>query len=411
MEKQIQRDFYLHQLIANKDRSVCKVVTGMRRSGKSYLLFTLFYEWLLDNGVPENRIIKIDLETQKNKPFRDSEKLYSHLKSLFRDKERYYILLDEIQEVDGFEDLVNGLMVDHNCDVYITGSNAKLLSKDINTRFRGRSVQIKVFPLSFLEFYSARQPERENIKDIFDEFMLYGSLPYLNELSARNEKIEYLNSIWETLLYRDIIDRYKIRNEHILDAVFDFLCSNIGSYVNANKIANTLKSNGYKEITDDTVGNYLEYLCESFLFYKVQRYDIRGRHYLKTQNKYYISDLGVRNAKLKFRQIEVTHSLENIIYLELIKQGFIVDIGKNDNREIDFVVRSLDGNQWYIQVAYTLQGEEKLQQETASLKNIKDGYRRIILTMDDDPFENLEGGIKKINVFDFLLGKKSLGTI
>ena len=411
MEKQIQRDFYLNQLIANKDRSVCKVVTGMRRSGKSYLLFTLFYEWLLDNGVPENRIIKIDLETQKNKPFRDSEKLYNHLKSLFRDKERYYILLDEIQEVDGFEDLVNGLMVDHNCDVYITGSNAKLLSKGINTRFRGRSVQIKVFPLSFLEFYSARQTERENIKDIFDEFMLYGSLPYLNELSARNEKIEYLNSIWETLLYRDIIDRYKIRNEHILDAVFDFLCSNIGSYVNANKIANTLKSNGYKEITDDTVGNYLEYLCESFLFYKVQRYDIRGRHYLKTQNKYYISDLGVRNAKLKFRQIEVTHSLENIIYLELIKQGFIVDIGKNDNREIDFVVRSLDGNQWYIQVAYTLQGEEKLQQETASLKNIKDGYRRIILTMDDDPFENLEGGIKKINVFDFLLGKKSLGTI
>lgn len=411
MEKQIQRDFYLNQLIANKDRSVCKVVTGMRRSGKSYLLFTLFYEWLLDNGVPENRIIKIDLETQKNKPFRDSEKLYSHLKSLFRDKERYYILLDEIQEVDGFEDLVNGLMVDHNCDVYITGSNAKLLSKDINTRFRGRSVQIKVFPLSFLEFYSARQTERENIKDIFDEFMLYGSLPYLNELSARNEKIEYLNSIWETLLYRDIIDRYKIRNEHILDAVFDFLCSNIGSYVNANKIANTLKSNGYKEITDDTVGNYLEYLCESFLFYKVQRYDIRGRHYLKTQNKYYISDLGVRNAKLKFRQIEVTHSLENIIYLELIKQGFIVDIGKNDNREIDFVVRSLDGNQWYIQVAYTLQGEEKFQQETASLKNIKDGYRRIILTMDDDPFENLEGGIKKINVYDFLLGKKSLGTI
>ena len=411
MEKQIQRDFYLNQLIANKDRSVCKVVTGMRRSGKSYLLFTLFYEWLLDNGVPENRIIKIDLETQKNKPFRDSEKLYSHLKSLFRDKERYYILLDEIQEVNGFEDLVNGLMVDHNCDVYITGSNAKLLSKDINTRFRGRSVQIKVFPLSFLEFYSARQTERENIKEIFDEFMLYGSLPYLNELSARNEKIEYLNSIWETLLYRDIIDRYKIRNEHILDAVFDFLCSNIGSCVNANKIANTLKSNGYKEITDDTVGNYLEYLCESFLFYKVQRYDIRGRHYLKTQNKYYISDLGVRNAKLKFRQIEVTHSLENIIYLELIKQGFIVDVGKNDNREIDFVVRSLDGNQWYIQVAYTLQGEEKFQQETASLKNIKDGYRRIILTMDDDPFENLEGGIKKINVYDFLLGKKSLGTI
>ncbi len=396
---QIKRDFYLEQLIRSKDRPVCKVVTGMRRSGKSYLLFTLFYNWLINSGVDE-----------KHKPLRDSQRLYEHLTKLFTDSNRYYILLDEIQEVESFEDLVNGLMVDHNADVYITGSNAHLLSKDINTRFRGRSVQIKVFPLSFSEFYSAAQEEQPSwsVKKSFDEFLLYGSLPYITELKEADEKIEYLNSMWETLLYRDIIDRYKIRNENMLDAVFNFLCSNIGSYVNANKIANTLKSNGYREITDDTVGNYLEYLCDSFLFYKVQRYDIRGKNYLKTQNKYYVSDLGIRNAKLRFRQLEVTHSLENVVYLELIKRGYIVDIGKNYDKEIDFVVRSVDGEQWYVQVAYTLQGEGKLEQETASIRNIKDGYRKIILSMDDDPFENLDGGIKKINVFDFLLGKKGL---
>lgn len=407
---QIKRDFYLEQLIRSKDRPVCKVVTGMRRSGKSYLLFTLFYNWLINSGVDEKHIIRIDLETQKNKPLRDSQRLYEHLTKLFTDSNRYYILLDEIQEVESFEDLVNGLMVDHNADVYITGSNAHLLSKDINTRFRGRSVQIKVFPLSFSEFYSAAQEEQPSwsVKKSFDEFLLYGSLPYITELKEADEKIEYLNSMWETLLYRDIIDRYKIRNENMLDAVFNFLCSNIGFYVNANKIANTLKSNGYREITDDTVGNYLEYLCDSFLFYKVQRYDIRGKNYLKTQNKYYVSDLGIRNAKLRFRQLEVTHSLENVVYLELIKRGYIVDIGKNYDKEIDFVVRSVDGEQWYVQVAYTLQGEGKLEQETASIRNIKDGYRKIILSMDDDPFENLDGGIKKINVFDFLLGKKGL---
>ena len=384
---QIKRDFYLEQLIRSKDRPVCKVVTGMRRSGKSYLLFTLFYNWLINSGVDEKHIIRIDLETQKNKPLRDSQRLYEHLTKLFTDSNRYYILLDEIQEVESFEDLVN-----------------------INTRFRGRSVQIKVFPLSFSEFYSAAQEEQPSwsVKKSFDEFLLYGSLPYITELKEADEKIEYLNSMWETLLYRDIIDRYKIRNENMLDAVFNFLCSNIGSYVNANKIANTLKSNGYREITDDTVGNYLEYLCDSFLFYKVQRYDIRGKNYLKTQNKYYVSDLGIRNAKLRFRQLEVTHSLENVVYLELIKRGYIVDIGKNYDKEIDFVVRSVDGEQWYVQVAYTLQGEGKLEQETASIRNIKDGYRKIILSMDDDPFENLDGGIKKINVFDFLLGKKGL---
>lgn len=402
---EIKRDFYLNKLISAKDKPICKVVTGMRRSGKSYLLFNLFYKWLLQNGIDSSHIIRIDLETQKNKVLRDSQKLYEHLLSLLSDSEKYYILLDEIQEVPDFEDLINGLMVDHNCDVYITGSNAKLLSKDINTKFRGRSVQIKVFPLSFEEFYSVKGGD---IKKTFDEFLLYGSLPFITEIENSQEKIEYLSSIWETLLYRDIIDRYKIRNANMLDAVFNFLCSNIGSYINANKIANTLKSNGYKEITDDTVGNYLEFLCESFLFYKVQRFDIKEKNYLKTQNKYYISDIGVRNAKLNFRQIEITHSLENIVYLELLKRGYIVAVGKNYDKEIDFVARTLDGDQYYIQVTYTLQSEGKLEQEIASIKNIKDGYRKIIITMDDDPFENLENGIKKYNLFDFLLGRKNL---
>ena len=354
------------------------------------------------------------METQKNKPLRDAQKLYDFIISHLKGRGRYYVLLDEIQEVDGFEDLVNGLIQDHGLDVYITGSNAKLLSKDINTRFRGRSVQIKVYPLSFYEYYSwlnrgaKKQINSADKKKAFYDYMLYGSLPYITRLSLKQEKTEYLSSMWETLLYRDIIERYNIKNINVLDAVFDFLCSNIGSYVNANKIANTLKSAGYKEITDDTVGNYLEYLCDSFLFYKAQRFDIKGRSYLKTQNKYYICDLGIRNAKLKFRQIEITHSLENAVYLELIKRGYIVDIGKNYDKEIDFVVRTIDGGQCYIQVSYTIQDEKKLAQETASIKNIKDGYRKYILTMDDDPFVNLENGIKKINVLDFLLERYSL---
>ena len=397
--KIIKRDYYLNKLITNKDRDRVKVVTGVRRSGKSFLLFNLYYKYLLKSGIDSKHIIKIDLETQKNKPLRDSQKLYDYILGKKTDKKRHYVFIDEIQLVDEFEDLVNGLRVDENCDVYITGSNSSMLSKDINTKFRGRNVEIKVYPLSFKEYYSFVKGDKYKA---FNDYLVYGGLPYLNDLNTITEKSDYLKTICSTLLIRDIIDRYKIRNENIFEAVLDFLCSNIGSYVSANKIANTLKSNGYKSITDDTVGNYLNYICDAFLFYKAQRYDIKGKAYLKTLNKYYVTDLGIRNSRLNFRQLEITHTIENLVYLELLRRGYIVDIGKNINKEIDFIARS-NSELTYIQVAYSVAEPQKLKQETESFKGLDDGYRKILITMDNDPYNLLENGYQKINLIDFLL--------
>ena len=294
--------------------------------------------------------------------------------------------------VDGFEDVVNGLRVDYNCDVYITGSNSKLLSKDINTKMRGRSIEIKVYPLSFAEFYEYYGGDK---RQCFNNYLMYGGLPYLVTEDDNKNKVEYLKMICETVVGRDIIERHGIRQENLFEAVIDFLCSNIGSYVSANKIADTLKSNGYSKVTPDTIGNYLEFVCDAYLFYKAQRYDIKGKQYLKTLNKYYISDLGIRNSKLNYRQIEITHSLENIIYLDLIRRGYIVDIGKNNTKEIDFVARD-DKNLYYIQVAYTLSDPDKNEQEVSSFYGLDDGYKKIVITMDDDPFVNLKNGYKKI---------------
>ena len=306
--------------------------------------------------------------------------------------------------VDGFEDVVNGLRVDYNCDVYITGSNSKLLSKDINTKMRGRSIEIKVYPLSFAEFYDYYGGDK---RQCFNNYLMYGGLPYLVAEDDNKNKVEYLKMICETVVGRDIIERHGIRQENLFGAVVEFLCSNIGSYVSANKIADTLKSNGYSKVTPDTIGNYLEFVCDAYLFYKAQRYDIKGKQYLKTLNKYYISDLGIRNSKLNYRQIEITHSLENIIYLDLIRRGYSVDIGKNNTKEIDFVARD-DKNLYYIQVAYTLNDPEKNEQEVSSFYGLDDGYKKIVITMDDDPFVNLKNGYKKINVFDFLLNDNIL---
>ncbi len=408
----IARDYYLKQLIRAKDKPMVKVITGLRRSGKSVLLFNLFHDYLVESGVPEDHIIAIDLETQKNKPMRDSQKLYEYITSRIHDDGRHYVFLDEIQLAEDFEDVANGLMIDDACDVYLTGSNAKLLSKDINTRFRGRSTEIKVFPFSFSEYYEMRIKNGSADKNIaLNEFMMYGGLPYVWQLDSAKEKKDYLHSLNTAVLFRDIIERYKIRHEHIFAAVLDFLCSNIGSYVSAKKIADTLVSNGYKTVTDDTVANYLNCLCESFLFYKVQRFDIKGKAYLKTLNKYYISDLGLRNEHLNFRQIEPAHSLENLIYLELLKRGYSVDIGKNYEKEIDFMVSDEQGNLMYIQSAYTLMGDGKMDQELSAFRNLKDGYKKIVITMDSDPFTNLENGYKKLNVFDFLLNDDSLESV
>lgn len=403
----LNRQKYLDKLISQKDKDIVKVITGIRRCGKSVLLFNIYYDYLVSSGVNKDHIIKINLETKKNEVLRNSDALYNDIVKQIVDDGKYYVFIDEIQFVDNFEDIVNGLRVDYNCDVYITGSNSKLLSKDINTKMRGRSIEIKVYPLSFAEFYDYYGGEK---RQCFNNYLLYGGLPYLLAENDNKNKVEYLKMICDTVVGKDIIDRHGIRQDDAFEAVINFLCSNIGSYVSANKIADTLKSNGYSKITHDTIGKYLEFVCDAFLFYRAERYDIKGKQYLKTLNKYYIADLGIRNSKLNYRQIEITHSLENIIYLDLIRRGYIVDIGKNNSKEIDFVARN-DKNLYYIQVAYTLSDPAKNEQEISSFYGLDDGYKKIVITMDDDPFVNLEKGYKKINVFDFLLDDNALENI
>lgn len=403
----INRQKYLDKLISQKDKDIIKVITGIRRCGKSVLLFNIYYDYLLSIGVKKENIIKINLETKRNEGLRNADSLYNAIIEQIITDEKYYVFIDEIQFVDGFEDIVNGLRVDYNCDVYITGSNSKLLSKDINTKMRGRSIEIKVYPLSFAEFYAYYGGDK---RQCFNNYLMYGGLPYLVTEDDNKNKVEYLKMICDTVVGKDIIDRHGIRQGNLFEAVIEFLCSNIGSYISANKIADTLKSNGYSKVTHDTIGNYLDYVCDAYLFYKAQRYDIKGRQYLKTLNKYYIADLGIRNSKLNYRQIEITHSLENIIYLDLIRRGYIVDIGKNNVKEIDFVARD-DKNLYYIQVAYTLSDPDKNEQEISSFYGLDDGYKKIVITMDDDPFVNLKNGYKKVNVFDFLLNDNILEEV
>lgn len=403
----INRQKYLDKLISQKDKDIIKVITGIRRCGKSVLLFDIYADYLLSHGVDNAHIIKINLETKKNEALRDSNALYDSIVSKIVDDNRYYVFIDEIQLVDNFEDVVNGLRLDYNCDIYITGSNSKLLSKDINTKMRGRSIEIKVYPLSFSEYYGYYGGDK---RQCFNNYLMYGGLPYLLSENDNNNKVEYLKMICDTVVEKDIIDRHGIRQENLFDAVIDFLCSNIGSYVSANKIADTLKSNGYGKVTHDTIGNYLDYVCDAYLFYRAQRYDIKGKQYLKTLNKYYVCDLGIRNSKLNYRQIEITHSLENVIYLDLIRRGYIVDIGKNNSKEIDFVAKN-DKELFYIQVAYTISDPDKNEQEVSSFYGLDDGYKKIVITMDDDPFINLKNGYKKINALDFLLDDHSLEQI
>lgn len=370
----------------------------MRRSGKTVLLFELFYGHLLESGVDESHIIRINLEYVSNMPLRNITALYAEIKARIKDEKRYYVLLDEIQYVDSFEDLLNSLKSEFHCDVYVTGSNSKLLSKDISTKLRGRSIEVRVFPFSFKEYMEVSKKDKAAA---FNEYMYYGGLPFMATETDDLLKKEYLKMMCDTVITKDIIDRYKIRNPELFNAVFDFLCSNIGSYVNSLKISNTLASNGIK-ITDDTVSRYIDYMQDAFLFYKVARFDVRGKEYLKSLYKYYITDIGIRNQKINYRQIEVTHTLENIIYNELLVRGYTVDIGKNQNKEIDFIARR-DGSLSYIQVAYSVADADKMEQEISSFYTIADGYEKILITMDTDPFTQLKNGYKKISVYDFLL--------
>lgn len=402
----IKRDYYLNKLIDYKDKDIVKIITGIRRCGKSYLLFNIYYDYLISIGIKDEYIIKINLESIKYEKYRNATTLFEYLENKIIKGRRYYIFIDEIQLIDNFEDLVNGIKIDFDCDLYITGSNSKLLSSEINTKLRGRGIEIKVYPLSFKEFYDGVSDKTKS----FNNYIKYGGLPYLTSLDKEYEKKEYLKMLNDTLITKDIIDKYKIRNTNVFNALFDLLCSSIGSYVSPNKIANTLISNGFKTVDNDAISNYLNYLCDAFIFYKAIRYDIKGKEYLKTLNKYYICDLGLRNERLGYRQLEMTHIIENIVYLELLRRNYQVDIGKNKDSEIDFVIRTYD-DLYYIQVSLTIENEATRFRELKSFKGLDDGYKKIIITMDNNPLIHLDNGYKMLNLFDFLLDEDSLTKI
>ena len=307
----------------------------------------------------------------ENQRLRNASALYEYVKAKIVPEHKCYILIDEIQYVDGFEDLVNTLK-NHGHDVYITGSNSKLLSSDISTRLRGRSIEIQVHTLSFNEFYNYKGGDA---REAYEEYQLYGGFPYLVSENDISLKLEYLKMLEDTIVTKDVIDRYNIRNQNLFSSVYSFLSSSIGSIISGKKIVDTLISNGFKTISPDAVLAYLDYLCQSFLFYKVYRYDIKGKAYLKTLNKYYASDIGLRNSRLIFRQIEASHTMENIVYLELINRGYLVDIGKNNEKEINFIARN-SRDTYYIQVALNISTEEKRHQETSSFRGLDDGYKK-----------------------------------
>lgn len=399
----IPRPVYLGKLIAQKDKDLVKVITGIRRCGKSVLLMDLFASWLEEQGIENDRIVMVDLELKDNESLRDAEALYEHVCERIGRDGPYYVMIDEVQLAEGFVDVVNSLNK-KGCDVYVTGSNSTMLSSEIESAFRGRNVEIRVWPLSFAEYHSWAQG---GVRQDYSDYMLYGGMPYVTSYDTREGKTGYLKMLEGTVATRDIVERHNVRNIAAFEAVYDFLCSNIGSIVSANSIAKALRGSGFSSITADTVGQYLSYLTEAFLFDKVLRYDVKGKAYLKTLNKYYIADLGLRNAHMNYRQVEVTHALENIVYLELVRRGLAVDIGKNREKEIDFVAVG-DRETYYIQVAYSIADEGKRATELASFAGLDDGYKKIVITMDDDPFTMLENGYRKLHVFDFLLDPESL---
>ena len=407
VDTMIKRDLLLKKLIDYKDKDIIKIITGIRRCGKSYLLFEIYYKYLIENGIDEKHIILINLESKKNEYLRDANNLYNYVETQIKDKGKYYIFIDEIQMVDGFEDVVNGIKADFNSDLYITGSNSKLLSSDINTKLRGRGIEIKVYPLSFKEYYENIGGDRQKA---FNEYIMYGGMPYVSTLDKDYEKIEYLKMLNDTIGFKDIIERNKIKNDSLFNSLLELMCSQIGSVVSPNKIAKTLKSNNFKTVDNETISNYLKYICDGFLFYKAYRYDLKGKEYLKTLNKYYVCDMRLRNGKINFRQVEMTHILENIVYLELIRRNYIVDIGKNDSQEIDFIARTYN-DLYYIQVSLSIENLETKAREVSAFKGLDDGYKKIIITMDNNPLIRLEDGYKTIHIFDFLLNEDILKEI
>lgn len=411
--KEIRRDVYLKKLISRKENGLIKIITGIRRCGKSYLLDPLFKNHLLESGVKEDHIIKLELDKEGNKKYRDSHELNEYIKSQIKDKNMYYILLDEIQMVEGFESVLNGFLYERNLDIYVTGSNSKFLSSDIITEFRGRGDEIKVFPLSFSEYLEAFKGDKQ---DAWNEYVLYGGLPLVLSKKTDEEKSKYLKDLFDQTYIKDIIERNNIQRVDILDSIINMLASSVGSLTNPKKIYDTFVSNGEKEISSNTVNSYIKYIEDSFIVNKSDRYDVKGKKYIQTPQKYYFSDIGLRNARLNFRQQEENHIMENIIYNELVVRGYNVDVGvvevrdKNKNRkqlEVDFVC-NLGNKRYYVQSALNLDTREKTIQEERPLMNINDNFKKIIVVKDTMKHWITEEGILVIGIQEFLLDKNSL---
>ena len=413
----INRDTYLRKLISRRHNGMIKIVTGVRRCGKSFLLSTIYANWLREQGVDESHIITIDLEDRRNKRLRDPDALLEYIDSKITDNSVHYIMIDEIQHVPEFEDVLNSYLKMPNADVYVTGSNAKFLSKDVITTFRGRGDEIKLYPLSFREVY----PHMDMLKDrALTTYMLYGGLPQVFLDKTDEEKNEYLKGLFTHTYLKDIVERYNIRNTEILDELLNILASGIGALTNPTKLVNTFESVKYERVNRMTLTSYLDYICDSFLIEKATRYDIKGKRYIDSPYKYYFVDCGLRNARLNFRQTEPSHLMENVIYNELRVRGYNVDVGvvpirrRNEEGvnartqlEVDFVC-NLGSKRYYIQSAYRMPDEEKLKQEEASLVNIDDSFRKIIIVGEDTPILRNNVGITTIGIYDFLLNENSL---
>lgn len=413
----IKRDLYLNKLIERKHNGLIKVITGIRRCGKSFLLFKLFKNNLLSEGVKEDHIIELNFDDFDNEEYQNPKVTSPYLKGKIVDSDMYYFLLDEIQLLDKFEAVLNGLLRLDNVDIYVTGSNAKFLSKDVITEFRGRGDQVHIYPLSFKEFFDARNIDKMTA---LEEYLTYGGIPLILSMQTHEAKSNFLHNLFIETYLKDIINRNNLTNNDELNALVNIISSSIGSLTNPNKLSNSFKSVKNVNLSAPTISKYLEHLTDSFLIRKAIRYNIKGKKYIDTPSKYYFSDLGIRNASINFRQNEKTHLMENLIYNELLIRGYNVDVGeiplvvRDENKtqirktlEVDFVC-NLSDKRLYIQSAHSIYDEEKYIQESRSLLNIQDNFRKIIITYDYGRKHYTDDGIIIMSIFDFLLDPDSL---
>ena len=412
----INRDLYLNQLIDRMNNGMIKVITGLRRSGKSFLMNKILYNYLKSIGIDDEHIVMVQLDVEENESLLDRHVLADYLREQIKDDGQYYFLLDEIQEVDGFESVLNSFLRRDNVDLYVTGSNSRFLSTDIKTELRGRGDELHIYPLSFKEFFSVNGKEENSA---WKEYMIYGGMPAIVSRKTDEQKAKYLKDLFDETYITDIVERNKVRNVSELEELIDVMASSIGSLANPNRIANTFESEKKIRINQETIKFYLSYLENAFLLSETKRYDVKGRRYINTPLKYYFEDLGLRNARLNFRQLEEPHLLENIVFNELRIRGYNIDIGvvetnQKENEkyirkqlEIDFIASKAD-KRYYIQVAQGMSDKEKEEQEKTSLLNVRRGFKKIIIRKDNPITYTDEDGILNLYLFDFLLDRKTL---